>query len=71
MMNMKHNGLPTLSAMVLALSSAMAFAQTEAQPNSVPNAQPNAEAEQASKPVQRVPYISEAVKAQIRNEIKE
>lgn len=70
-MNMKHNGLPTLSAMVLALSSAMAFAQTEAQPNSVPNAQPNAEAEQASKPVQRVPYISEAVKAQIRNEIKE
>jgi len=62
-MNMKQNGLPTLSALVLALSSAMAYAQSETQ------VKPEVDA--AAKPVQRVPYISEVMKAQIRNEIKE
>lgn len=62
-MNMKQNGLPTLSALVLALSSAMAYAQSE------PQVKPEVDA--TAKPVQRVPYISEAMKAQIRNEIKE
>lgn len=62
-MTMKHTGLPQISALTLALLATLAQAQSEP-PSKV-------EPEAAAKPVQRVPYISEAMKAQIRDEIKE
>lgn len=56
-------GLPLFSALTLALSATLAHAQAEASVGG--------EAAQAQPNVQRIPYISEAVKSQIRNEIKE
>jgi len=63
MMSKKPIGLPQIPALTLALCAALAHAQSEPAANGdAAPVQPN---------VQRVPYLSEAMKTQIRNEIKE